>query len=370
LSRRIVLGVGIAILCAILAVVVIRGGSTPDGEPSAPRIREESSGTEGQEMRSGGSVSAQQPEEVRAPIPQPEDQATNTELPPRTAGATETARLVTAFLSSPVNPAQKQSAAEATKKHRGLFAYAGALDYDNAKELMSERERAVEQLLEQLSQLGAGGPRAVYEAYSDTDRIRQKSLLITALAETEGTEADLALAAICEAEMSQSLTREAIAALGARDSNTAELILLDILATESDPRLRFAGVQALAGREGSLVALAESARSDTDAEVRSEAIHALARIDTAAAMNAVGQIAAEGTDLHTTQVAIQELARTFGSDALGHLAGLLNSSDEAIRHNTVKALGRLPGDESRQLLRNTAEKDPSPAIRDLAQGYL
>jgi len=269
-----------------------------------------------------------------------------------------------------VDTRKLSAAREVLKEHVRLYGYAGVLDYDEAKTLVDERKAASEALVAQLVAIGSGGAWAMVAACSDATDTRGKLLLVEALGRIDDDQAVPALATLLDADEMFSIDRAIIGALSQRPGAEVETELGRILVNEEDPRLRLACVQALSGRTDSLGTLAEHIRSDPNREVQLESIHAVGRIGNDAAQEVLAEIARSTMDLRLRQTAIQELARSFGGSGVESLQALLKDPDEAVRSNTVKALGRIRTDESEALLRLAAATDPSADVRQRAQSYL
>ncbi len=258
------------------------------------------------------------------------------------------------------------------ESHRLVFNYAGELDYAAAKALIDQRKAQVEDTVRQLAALGPGGARAMLDVYGRSDTaIRERLLLIEALAQINDPLASTVLAGLYAEETSYSLHREIIGALGQRKDVDTDATITSIMDASDDKRIRAAAVQAMSGRESMIPALSSVLKSPAESlDVRQESIRSLGLVKNEPALEVLVDTASSAGNAALQKTAIQEMARSYGVAALPALTTLSNDPDEAIRYSAVKALSRLPSESSTALLKTISEEDPSAAIRQHAERYL
>jgi len=255
---------------------------------------------------------------------------------------------------------------------KGIYGYAGVLDYDQAKSLVQEREKQLQALIDELAAMGAGGARAMYEAFPTLTGTRERQAMIKALALIDDPEASSVLGAWYEdTSVPFSLKRDILGALGRRGDEAAYEALSSIVMEESDVHLLGATMQALSSQGEAASLLSGVAQSDSqDLDVRREAVHSLGLVNSEEGLNALQAVATSEEDLRLRESAIQEMARSYGNAALPSLESLLSDPSEAIRANSVRAIGRVKTEEGTALLTRTAENHPDEGVRTRAQALL
>ncbi|HVM61422.1 MAG TPA: HEAT repeat domain-containing protein [Verrucomicrobiae bacterium] len=251
-----------------------------------------------------------------------------------------------------------------------LYAYAGALKWNDAKALVDRRKEQTKALETQLAGLGEGGAAAIAAAYKETDDAHAKLMFIHALGGIQDPAADTTLQAMLNGETTFSYQREIIMALGQRQDAESVAILGQVLANQTDSQLRFASVQALSGQPAALPVLTQLFQTETNPEVQKQMILAIGATHNDAAQSALAGIAEGSTDIAIRETAIQELARVFGGGALGVFSQLLDDPNEAIRANAVTAVAQVHNDGAVALLQHTASSDSSEQVRASAQAAL
>jgi len=284
--------------------------------------------------------------------------------------AARTSAPVAVDLTIPVDSTQSSAIRQVLSEIKSIYGQAGALGWDQAKTLITSREKAANELVDRLAKLGPGSARAIATAYPDTDTTRAKLLLVHALGRSEDIEASAVLNTLLGIDNSLSLRKEMVLALGQRNDPASQQALAAILSRQEDAQLRFASAQALAGRESALPLLAECISKETSPEVRAELIHSIGLAQSPAAMNVLVAAAQGPLDVALRNTAIQELARSFGGSALDILDKLLRNSDEAIRLSAVKGVTRVQNDAATALLQRAAATDASPTVRSAATAAL
>jgi len=268
--------------------------------------------------------------------------------------------------NAPLEPAHVAEIHKALEELKTIYGSAGSLDWEAARRLIAQRQKASEELVERLAQLGPGGARAMAASYTEADSTRARLLLVRSLGKVRDDQAPGALEALLERDKSFSLRKEMVLALRQRPEASAEQVLTDMLANEGDAQLRFASAQALSGREKALPALAQRLRSETHSDVQRELVRSVGLVRNDQAKGLLAGIAHATDDSALRQTAIQELGRTFGARALDDLNRLLSDPDEAIRKCTVTAVARVKNAAATALLQHTASTDASPIVRNSA----
>jgi HEAT repeat protein len=297
-------------------------------------------------------------------------------------GEDGTFRLVSAQLTSqqaPVDPKVRDLSREERRRAKeaqeavqramdeiaGLYGYAGVLDYDAAKNLVKERQAKFDALVEQLAALGTEGAFAMRDLFGEADVTRQRLAMVKALQSIDSADASAILGSLYQAEATQSLQREIIAALGHRAD--ALDVISSILAKADDRVLKAGATMALAGRpdaQPQLLAMIGNLNEDPD--IRKEAIRSLGEVKNDASREALSGVALSPLEKSIRLSAIQELARTYGAAAMGTFETLLTDPDEAVRVNVVKAVARVRTPEAVALLTRVVQEDPSDAVRNHA----
>jgi HEAT repeat protein len=239
---------------------------------------------------------------------------------PTNASTTALAQGAMTATSDTVKRSEVASVFEELKKQ---YAYAGALNWDEAKALIAKRDQAAKALVDRLAALGSGGAAVLNAAYSQSADMREKMLLIAALGRIKDDQASGILQNLIASETSFSLQRELISALSHRSDTASTDALAGLLTqpptSQSDSQIQFAAAQALSGRETALSMMVESVSAGSNADVQKELVLSIGAIGTPAAMQALTDIAQNNTNPSVRQAAIQELSRKFGDKALNAL---------------------------------------------------
>jgi len=201
----------------------------------------------------------------------------------------------------------------AMEKWRDLFEQT-ALGSDEANALVDARRQAKAQAVQRLAQGGDDVVPQVLEAYRQTERSREKLVLIEGLGAGGGPAALDALTGLVATEDRFRLREQALRGVGVSDLPQAEDALVDAMLGADDQRLQQIAAQALYGRAGSLDALS-GAVLDTGLpmNVRLEAVHGIGGMGSTSALQALQHIASEPTlEARVRVYAEREIVRSFG----------------------------------------------------------